>query len=163
MNIHFAELRGVNSRETQQAVHNLRRPESLFGDLLQELEPWIIAANLLAQHLRMARDYSQWSVHFMSHAGGQQTNGRELFILNELILQSNAVCDVVDNDQPTACRSQLIQQGGGGEVYCQIVPTLFVEIAMFGKTLEKLCRYERVRTLAGRFAPAVTREILKSL
>ena len=57
-----------------------------------------VSAQLLGQHLRVARDHGQRRIHLVRDAGRQQADRRELLRLGQLRFQLNAVGDVVNSN-----------------------------------------------------------------
>ena len=78
VDVHFGEFRSAGAREIQQVVDDLRRAERLPRNLFQQPRFLRIALQLLGQHLRVGRNHGQRRIHFMRHAGRQQTNRRKL-------------------------------------------------------------------------------------
>ena len=74
-------------REVQQAVDDLRGPERLAFDLLEQPRARILGIGALQQHLREARDAGQRRVHLVRDAGGEQADRRHLLGDLQLLLE----------------------------------------------------------------------------
>src|SRR5215469_12402045 len=118
--IDAAELAGAHAREVQQPVDNLRGAEGLLRDLfqhgLQTRMRRLVCAQLLAEHLSVAGDDSEWSVDLVRNACGKETDRRELLRLRELRLHVDAVCDVIHNDDATDGLEVAVEQGSDGDI-----------------------------------------------
>ena len=75
IHIHFGKFGAAGARKVQQVIHNLGCAESLFGDFFQQLRLFLVAMELLGEHLRVAGDHGQRRINFMRNAGGQQSDG----------------------------------------------------------------------------------------
>ena len=64
--------RRARPREVQQSVHDLRGPERLPLDLLEQRRLRVAWRRPLQQHLRVARDPGQRRVHLMGDARGEE-------------------------------------------------------------------------------------------
>src|SRR4051794_29270313 len=65
------------------------------------------------QHLRVRRNTGQRRVHFVRHAGGQQTNRRELLALLQLLFESNAGGDVFKHNKRARLSLRVLQRSEG--------------------------------------------------
>ena len=135
MNIHFCKLCRVRPRKIQQVIHDFRRPERLLRDLLEQLVPGIFRRDFLTQHLRITRDHGERRIDFVRNAGGEQTDRRQFFALHQLILEADAIGNVIDNDQRAARRSCFIHQRSRREIDDQAIPRLLVEMPGLIETL----------------------------
>ena len=96
--IYIAELSAAGAREVQQVVDDLRGPERLLDDLVQQPKPLLVALQLLRQHLCVGGNHRQRRVDLMRDPRRQQSNRRKLVGLRELGLQFHAFRDVVHDD-----------------------------------------------------------------
>src|SRR5678815_4235949 len=103
MKIDFTKLCGIRSGKIQKIVDDLRSPKRLLGNLFQKFEARVLGADLLTQHLRITGNHSQWGIDFVSHSCSQQAYRRKLVILDQLVFESYAIRNVVDDDQRATC------------------------------------------------------------
>src|SRR5437868_5257461 len=99
VNVEFLELGPAGTREIQQVVYDLRRAESLLGDLLQQRRLLFVALELFCEHLRVRGNHRQRRVHLMGNAGSEQADGRHFVSLRQLRLQLDTFGDVINDDQ----------------------------------------------------------------
>ena len=97
----LAKLGGWGAGEIQQATGDLRGAEALLRNLFKHRTEASVTAQLLGEHLRVRRDDGERRVDFVSYAGGEKSDGTELVGLGELILEGDALGDVVDEDDAT--------------------------------------------------------------
>ena len=71
---------------------------------------------LLGQHLRVGGDDGQRGVDLVRHAGGQQADRAELVGLRQLVLERDALGDVVDQDDAADGDEVAREQRGDGDV-----------------------------------------------
>ena len=114
--IHRREFRGRGAREIQQRVDDLAGAESLLGDLFEQRRFFGVARNLFGEHLRVGGDHGQRRVHFVGHAGGQQSDGAQFVGLHQAALEFGAIRDVLEDDQAADVRPVARDQGRGGDV-----------------------------------------------
>ena len=102
---------GAWTREVEETVDDLCRAERLTLDLLEQHGPGIVLVGALEQHLREARNAGERRVHLVCHTGGQKADRRHLFRNLELLFETDAVGDVLDeqnradNHRPVARRT----------------------------------------------------------
>src|SRR5208282_107868 len=96
----FRQFRARGAGKVQQIIDNLRSAERLLGDFLEHPRFLRIRLQLLRQHLGVGGDYRQRRIHFVRHAGGQQSDGRKLVGLGELDFKFDPLRDVVHDYQP---------------------------------------------------------------
>ena len=150
MNIHRGKLCRIHSRKAEKVVHDLRSTKRLCCDLLEKLVRCISGSDLFAQHLRIAGNDGQRRIDLVSHSGSQQPDRSELFVLNELIFEADAIGDVINDDQTASRRAGLIQQRRDREVDGEAAPLLLVEVAVLRETVQEIRRYGLFRRPARR-------------
>ena len=72
----------------------------MLGDFLEQPRFLRIRLQLLRQHLRVGGDHRQRRIHFVRHAGRQQSDRRKFVGLGELDFQFDPLRDVVHDHQP---------------------------------------------------------------
>ena len=74
----------------------------------------------------------------MSHARRQEAYRCQFLVLYKLILESNAIRDVINDDQPPSRRRCFIHQGRDRKIHRQPLPLLLIEIPVLGKPLKEI-------------------------
>src|SRR5437867_1187874 len=97
--IHFRILAAAHARELEQAVDNLGSPKRLLDDAIKSFRARVVGRDLPHQHLRLRSDHGERGVDFVSDARGKQPDRRELFGLDELVFQLDALREVVQDHE----------------------------------------------------------------
>src|SRR5581483_11173498 len=75
VDVYASKLRGAGAREIEQVVDDLRGPETLPGNLLEQAAFLRVSLQLLGKHLRVRRDHGEGSVHLVRHSSRKQADG----------------------------------------------------------------------------------------
>src|SRR3970040_1025675 len=97
--VDFGELRARGAGEAEQVIDDLRSAEGLLDDLFNQLQPRVVAIHLLGQHLDVVGNHRQRGIDLVGHARSQQADGGQLFRLHQLLLEADALGDVIQDDQ----------------------------------------------------------------
>ena len=84
------------ARQVQETVDDLRSPDGLSLDFLEELRVGPVRIRALEQHLSKAGNPGQGRIDLVSHAGSQDTDGRHLLGDLQLLLELHAIRRVLD-------------------------------------------------------------------
>ena len=114
--IHFYEFRCAGSREIEQIVDDFAGAEGLLYDPLDCFLARIVGGNLFREHLDVIRNHRERGVHFVRHAGRQQTERSEFLGLHHLLFQAHALRDVVEKNEPSQAGSIFAHERRDGSV-----------------------------------------------
>src|SRR5713226_5789859 len=104
------------AREIQQVVDDFAGAKRLLHNFLDDGVTRIIAGHLLGQQLDEVGDDRERRVDFVGHAGGKQSERRELLGLGHLLFHALALGDVVEEQQTANALAGLADQRGNRDV-----------------------------------------------